>query len=184
MKFNSKFLLAPALFAITLSLSCADISQVKEQQLGPFKTVCVESFSSYSHTNHLIDSLKNALKAINVSDNGTFAIIYNRRSDTSNTQFHSIAGCILPDSVAGDSAVIISLMRNNFHIRDIGRTQCMVVESSYKDFSTDLRSKVYSCINDYISKHNYSPIPEGEIGVTEFYNDDNILFAAEVRKDK
>lgn len=186
MKLIKKHILILSWVAILIATleSCDNQITFKEDTLGPYVTVCVESYQPYYNTFKLIDSLKNELKALNVETEKSFGIFYERTADRNNTKFHSIVGCILKNSVGQDSVEIIKLQRNKFMVRTIGATKSMYVRLPFEDFSTPLRANILHAIDNYIQQNNYLPIPNGINGIMEVYDGNDIIFSAEIRPSR
>ncbi|MCQ2973523.1 MAG: hypothetical protein MJ211_01785 [Bacteroidales bacterium] len=182
MKIFRNYLVALGVMIFALN-ACNSIPIIQEQNVGPYFTVCVESYAPYRQTFNIIDSLKNELKKIDVETESDFAIFYERNVKTE-LKFHSIVGCILNSDAFADSSLIIRLKRNNFMTREIGETKCMVIEVPFQDFNTELRRNVGDKFDQYIKDNNYLPIPNGENGITEIYKNGNIKFAAEIKPSK
>ena len=180
MKNKRKILtLTGAALAFVLN-SCDPNINISEQTMGPYLTVCTESYTSYNNTNRLIDSLKTELGKIDVKPEKTFGIFYQKyNTDT----YHSIVGCIVGTDVT-DSVLIRKLERANFMVRIIGETNCMTYESEYQDFNTKLRTDFQETLSEYSKSKNYEEIPYGEIGIAEIYENGKIHFAAEIKPAK
>ncbi|MBO4244010.1 MAG: hypothetical protein J5882_03020 [Bacteroidales bacterium] len=175
-------LLCTAIVSIAVLESCDKEIKFQEDTLGPYVVVCVESYKPYTETFNLIDSLKNELKAIDVKTEKDFGIFYERTADRTPDKYHSIVGCILPTNT--DTTEIIKLERNKFTVRNIGATKSMHTRIPFQDFNSTLRVDVLKAIDDYILQNNYLPIPNGINGIMEIYEDDHIVFSAEIRPSR
>lgn len=158
--------------------ACGKNIEIKEQSLGPFFTVCSESFKNYDFNPQIIDSLKSELESINLKPQQTFEIIYNRETEAKR---HSIVGCILPTDVKNDSLAIIALERNRFNIREIGFTDCITVEVEKQEFNNRTRGEVIELFDQYANQHNFQLFPDGKNGLTQINFDDKIIFAVEIK---
>lgn len=182
MKLFRKYAFA-ALSALTIAFSassCSDGITISEQKIGPFLTVCAESYEPYANTSRLIDSLKNELNSIDIKAEKTFGIFYNKY-DSENARPHSIVGCIVGSE--NDSVLIRKLERKQFMVRTIGETNCMTIEGKYENFGSETRKKILQKLSEYSSEKHYKEIPNGENGITEFYSGGKTIYAAEIMQE-
>ena len=185
MKFSKRIsILFSTAILIAVLESCGHEIIFQEDTLGPYVTVCVESYQPYTETFKILDSLKNELKTINVETERDFGIFYERTADRDKSKYHSIVGCILKEPISSDSSVIIKLERNKFMVRTIGATKSMHTRLPFEDFPSPLRIEVLKAIDDYIQQNNYLPIPNGENGIMEIYDGKDIIFSAEIRPSR
>lgn len=163
-----------------LMSSCESESEIIEQELGPYLVVFKESFEPYQNNNRIIDSIEKSLQSDNIFYSDQFSIIYEKPQ---NPNPHSICGVIINwDNT--DSVLIRKLIRSNYQINSIGKTNCITLEIPKKNFNEEKKSEVYQQFYDYMKFNNLVELPNGENGITQIIKENKVIFAAEKKSIK
>jgi len=154
--------------------------EVEEIETGPYSLVCSEYKGHYEKIPYKIDSICKVLEPEKVNIQKKFTIYYTKPQLKKQQNLFTILGCILEKE---DLNKIIELERKGHTIRHIGKTKAMVIRIPNRNRYSIIaaRRKIYSSFEKYMLANEYEILPNGQIGIMEIIDKEQLTYIAEIR---